>query len=289
MQVFDDIAKDMTAGYPDAPFRVRHRLAGDARFALPALLELSRRLPPELIEYNAGTAAIDQDPDQTPQTGLSIEETIRRIEECNSWMVLRHVERDPVYAAALEECLAEVAPHAAKATGKMHKKEGFIFISSANAVTPLHLDPEHNILLHLKGKKRMAIYPAESVPDEHHERFHVGRAHRNLRPRPEYESAAQIFDLEPGDGVFVPLKAPHWVRTGPEYSISFSVTWRSAASDREARLRVANHAVRILGGSPPPVGTRPLRDAAAAFAQRVAFRLGRKAGAAAERGYGPKT
>lgn len=279
MTIFDNPHAAMAGAYPARPFRLKHHFSGNSLFTLPALLELARRLPPETIEYNSGDIPIDQNPDETPMTGLSIEETIRRINECNSWMVLRNVQQDPVYKAALEECLAEIAP-AAVSTGPMYQKAGFIFISSANATTPIHLDPEHNILVHLSGQKRMAIYRSDKgvISDEHHELYHVGKAHRNLKHRPDFDAFADIYDLEPGDAVFVPVKAPHWVKTGPSPCISFSITWRSRASDAEARLRIANHYIRKMGGRPPAPGEHPARDAAAVFAQRVASKFGRAFG-----------
>lgn len=275
MPIFENPGAAMAGAYPEGSFRLRHRFSDDQRFTLQSLLKLAMRLPPEAIEYNAGDIPIDQDPDKTPMTGLSIEETIRRIEECNSWMVIRHVEQDAEYKAALEECLAEIAPHAAASTGRMHQKVGFIFISSANATTPMHLDPEHNILVHLKGRKRMTIYRTDKgiISDEHHERYHVGTAHRNLNHRPEFDAHGETFDLGPGDAVYVPVKAPHWVKTGPEPCISFSITWRSRASDSEARLRIANHRIRALGGAPPAPGANPARDAAVTLAQRVVYKL----------------
>jgi len=273
--IFEAPEAALAGSYPQRPFRLRHHLRDHRLFALPALLDLASRLPPESIEYNAGDIPIDQDPDKTPMTGLSIAETIRRIEEFNSWMVIHHVEQEPEYAAALEECLAEIAPSAAKTTGRMYKKMGFIFVSSPGAVTPLHLDPEHNILMQIGGAKRIHIYPADKgvVPAERHEEYHAGAAHRNLRHKPEFDALMEVYDLAPGDGVYVPVKAPHWVKNGDAPSISFSITWRSRASDNEARLRLANHAVRRLGGRPPEPGEAPLRDAAKIFAQRVVSKL----------------
>ena len=72
-------------------FRVRHRLAGHALFELARLVRLATSLPPASVEYNAGDIPMALDPRQTPHTGLSVEETVRRIEECRSWMVLKNV------------------------------------------------------------------------------------------------------------------------------------------------------------------------------------------------------
>jgi len=87
------------------PFLVRHRLDDHPLFSLPRLIELARALPEDQVEYNAGDVPVSLDPTRTPRTGLSIDETIRRIEECRSWMVFKNVERDPAYAALLDTCL----------------------------------------------------------------------------------------------------------------------------------------------------------------------------------------
>jgi hypothetical protein len=267
---------DALAGrYPESPARLRHRLTDDPRFTLEALVALAARLPASSIEYNAGDLAVGQDPALTPSNGLSAEETIRRIKTCRSWMVLKNVEADPAYADAMEAALAEIAPAAAKRTGPMAKKIAFIFISSPGAVTPFHMDPEHNILMQLQGTKTMRVYPATDaiVSDAQHEAYHAGAAHRNLVHRPEFDALAETHVLSSGDALYVPVKAPHWVENGPEPSISFSITWRSRASFDEAALRLANRALRSRGFSPPPPGARPLRDRLAVIAHRALSKL----------------
>lgn len=275
MTIFDAPAAALTGRYPDAPARLRHFLAGDPRFTLEALVALAGRLPVSSIEYNAGDLPVGQNPALTPANGLSVEETIRRIESCRSWMVLKNVEADPAYAAAMHACLAEIAPVAADETGPMAKKIAFIFISSPGAVTPFHMDPEHNILMQVRGAKTMRVYPAKGaiVSDVQHEAYHFGDAHRNLVHRPEFDIGADAHDLAPGDALYVPVKAPHWVQNGPEPSISFSITWRSRLSLDEASLRLANRWVRARGLTPPPPGERPLRDRLAILALRAATKI----------------
>lgn len=276
MTIFDAPGEALSGRYPSQPARLRHRLIDDPRFTLAALVELAARLPAASIEYNAGDIPVDQDADKTPSNGLSAEETIRRIETCRSWMVLKNVEQDPAYAAALEDCLADIAPAAEAKTGRMEKKLGFIFISSAGSVTPFHMDPEHNILMQIRGSKHFHVYPAAGgiVSDEDHELYHAGLHHRNLPHRPEFDALAAIHDLAPGDALYVPVKAPHWVKVAAGPSVSFSITWRSRASLDEASLRLANRALRARGLAPPPPGARPLRDRLAILAQRTLSRFG---------------
>src|SRR6478609_2674154 len=85
--LLDIDAAEFAANFNRGPFLIGHRLADHPLFALPRLLELARTLPEKNVEYNAGEVPVSCDPSQTPRTGLSIEETVRRIEECKSWMV----------------------------------------------------------------------------------------------------------------------------------------------------------------------------------------------------------
>ncbi len=68
------------------------------------------------------------------------------------------------------------------------------------------------------------------------------------------------FPLGPGDGVFVPVMAPHFVRNGPEPSISLSITWRSEWSYEEADARAFNAVLRKAGLRPQAPGRWPQRN-----------------------------
>jgi hypothetical protein len=211
----------------------------------------------------------------TPSNGLSIADTIRRIEQCGSWMVLKFIERDPEYQALLHEALAPLREMVGEATGAMLKEQGFIFISSPGAVTPFHFDPEHNILMQIRGHKTMTLYPPADprfAPDESHEAFHAG-GHRNLPWRDEFGGAGRAVQLTPGDAVYVPVKAPHWVKNGSEPSISLSITWRSDWSYHEEYAHGFNRLLRKAGLTPAP----PARFPAGNTAKSIGYRAARKA------------
>lgn len=262
MTVFHD-HNAFQAVYPAQPGLVRHTLSDHPFFTLDALAALAGRIREQDVEYNRGNLPIGIDFADVPGNGLAIGDTIRGIEENRSWMVLKYVDQDPAYCALLASTLAELdAPIRAK-TGPMLKQEAFIFISSPDSVTPLHFDPEHNILLQLRGAKSMTVFPAddeEIAPPEAHERLHSGKGHRNLPWDARYASRGKRFDLQAGDGIHVPLMAPHWVRNGPFVSISFSVTWRSAHSYAEAEARALNAVLRRRGLSPASPKPFPARN-----------------------------
>ncbi len=260
------------------PFHVRHSLCDQPLFALPRLLQLARTLPERFVEYNAGNLPVGVRPEETPRTGLSAEETVRRIQECGSWMVLKRVEQDPEYGALLDRCLDEIAAHGCDLVPPMHRREGFIFISSPRAVTPFHIDPEYNFLLQIRGTKTVNMWdPADRfvLPEEELERFYAKFVHRNLPWRDVFQTTAFVLPLAPGQGLHFPLTVPHWVKNGPEVSVSFSITFRTADSERRELLYKANARLRKLGFSPTPPGGSILLDRTKQLAFGTATQLKR--------------
>ena len=104
--------------------------------------------------------------------------------------MLKNIEQHPAYAALLAELLGELEARDRRARpGAMLKTQGFIFVSSPDAVTPYHFDPEHNILLQLAGSKAMTVFPAGNArcaPDPVHESL----PHRR-RPRADLARRAR--------------------------------------------------------------------------------------------------
>lgn len=274
-EVFPTLSRAMfAASYPEGAHKLRHELGAHPLLELESLAALGEALPENSIEYNRGDLPIGVD-GKPGSTGLTIGETIRGIRQTNSWAVLKNVEQDPAYAALLADLLSELEPEIVAKTGRMLMTQAFIFVSSPNAVTPYHFDPEHNILLQIEGTKTMTVFPAGNTlcaPDRVHEAYHTGGA-RELTWRDDLAELGVPFRLEPGEAIYVPVMAPHHVRNGPEPSISLSITWRSEWSFAEADARAFNKLLRKWGLDPAPPGRWPARNRAKSIAWRVLRRL----------------
>lgn len=270
--IFDSAARQHFAEhYPEVPHILTHNLREHPLLTIDALAALGEALPAASVEYNKGDLPVGIDPEKVPLNGLTIGETIRTADSNGSWAVLKNIEQQPAFAALLAELLAELSPHIKEKTGKMLKPQGFIFVSSPNAVTPYHFDPEHNILLQLRGTKVMTQFPAGNAiyaPDETHEAYHTG-GHRNLVWREELVVGGKEWPLQAGDALFVPVMAPHFVRNGPQVSVSLSITWRSDWSFAEADARAFNAVLRKVGIRPRAPGRFPVSNRAKAIAWRV--------------------
>jgi hypothetical protein len=257
-------AEQFRADFGRRPFLIRHRLQEQALFALPRIVELSQKLPEPFVEYNAGKVPVSLDPHRTPRNGLSIEETIRRIEDCGSWIGLRYVNLDKDYCDLMDRGIDEIEQVLGPLSPGIWGRAGFLFISSPSSVTPFHVDPEYNFLLQVRGHKTVHLFDCADraiVSEEDLEGLAAGK-HRNLVFKDEYQAKAYTFHLKPGDGLHFPYTWPHWVENGAEVSISYSITFQTRRQERRNALYNINHQLRKRGLRPRPVGGSRLRDTA---------------------------
>lgn len=273
--IFPEAARQAFAEcYPEEPHKLSHALDRHMLLDRDALAHLGEELPATSVEYNRGDVPIGVD-GKPPANGLLIGETIRRIDEVRSWAVLKNIEQVPAYRDLVTGLLEELRAPIAAATGAMLKPQGYIFVSSPDAVTPYHFDPEHNILLQIEGRKAMTQFPAghaRFAPDLAHEAYHTGGG-RELRWQEGFIEDGREFVLEPGEALYVPVMAPHFVRNGGAPSISLSITWRSEWSFAEADARAFNKLLRRFGVTPRAPGRWPARNRAKALAWRALRRF----------------
>jgi hypothetical protein len=276
--VFNEQAhKTLAASYPALPAHLSHSLAGHPLLDIEALAGLASRMRPETLEHNAAVdLPLGISNADTPVNGLSVHDTIAKIDECGSWVLLKSIEQDQYYASLMRDVLAEIAPLIEQVTGPMLRMEGFIFISSPHAVTPLHFDPEYNILFQARGSKTMNLFPVadpDIIGQQFFEQYFAGGP-RNLPWQEEWAARANPISIVPGEAIYVPLLAPHWVRTHDQVSVSLSLTWRSEWSFHHADACRFNRRLRRLGVSPRPTAIYPVNNKIKSYCQRALTRLG---------------
>jgi cupin superfamily protein len=261
--------------FPLQPFAIRHKLAGHPLLTLSSIARLAAELPRDLIEYNAGNAAISQDPATVKSVDLDPVEVVRRIESAGAWMVLKRIEKAPDYRVLLEDTLLSVA----RARGfnslkdaDFEQVEGFLFVSSPNSTTPFHLDSEDNFFVQIRGEKFFTIYDNgdRSIADDGEIERSMTK-HRNLKFDDSFAPRGTEFHLFDGDGCYVPYQWPHWVRTADSYSISMAITWKTRAVRRNNDLHFFNAMLRGIGLPQRPPGASPIRDAVKLVVYRTAL------------------
>ncbi|GLK69814.1 cupin-like domain-containing protein [Hansschlegelia plantiphila] len=257
-------AAELAANYPLRHFRIQHDLVSNPLLQLPRLIELTKELEKDRIEYNSGKVSVNQKAEETPLVDLPPEEVVAKIETAGAWMVLKRVETVPAYRAMMEEALLSIAKqlgHTSLDGASFKDIEGYIFVSSANSTTPFHCDNEDNFFVQIHGPKFFHLFDNEDRSLVSEEMLESAPSkHRNLPYQESFEARAKVYDLKPGEGVFVPYQVPHWVRTGDSYSISMAITWRSADVVRRNKLIFMNAWLREKGFAQAAPGQKPALD-----------------------------
>lgn len=262
------------AHYPEEPHVLEHNLCDHPLMGLEQLAQLIERLPAHEVEYAYAKQPIGIT-GKPPVPAISAADAVRQIDTAGCWVAIKHLEQDPAYKALLLEVIGELAGAITPKTGGIHQPQGFVFVSSPNAVTPYHFDPEHNILLQIRGNKVMTQFPAASedhAPSAVHEAYHTGGP-RELVWHDGLLEAGREFPISAGEALMVPVMAPHFVRNGPEVSVSLSITWRSEWSYNEAAAHAFNSVLRKAGLQPSRPGRWPQQNKAKALGWRVLKKL----------------
>jgi hypothetical protein len=248
---------------------VTHRLADHPLLQIDALVELGKRQQARRLVRTHSTAATAgssfADAPSLHPNARSAEATLAGIADAGAWMSLLNVQADPVYRRLVDEVLDDVRPRIEARDPGMSFRAGWIFVSSPGAVTPFHIDHEHNIILQIRGTKRLYTwdpFDREVVSEHAQELFHDQHSRQEVTWRDSFRSRARIFELAPGLGGYMPSTTPHMVENGPGPSITVSFTYYTDSTRRRELLYRGNARLRRLGLVPRPVGASPGRDRA---------------------------
>jgi hypothetical protein len=252
------------------PHEVQHTLATNPLFQLPALAKLAQRVaarenphhPKGDIYFDQGTPSANTKPDLRDRAKIDITELVKEIETGQTWIILKHIEREPGYREIFENCICDILDLTDRKIVKSIKWfEAILFITSPNRVTEYHIDRECSWLLQIHGDKDIHFFDRadkDVLPDEELERYWVVN---NLSAvyKPQYEPRAMVYHMRPGTGVHSPVNTPHWLQNGNNVSVSLNINFQFHESAWE-NLFKANYYLRRAGLTPTPPGKAPLVD-----------------------------
>jgi hypothetical protein len=277
------ISFDTAKFHPLRIMGVSHTLMGHPLLELGSLVDLAKRLEKVGgVRAHSDNARADTAFAHAPDTHpvqLSMEETIRTIEKSKAWMALHNIQNDPIYRRLVDEVLDYVQPMVEPRDPGMCHRAGWIFVTSPNAVTPFHIDHEHNFILQILGKKTINVFdPLDRavVSEEALELFHTKLSRDLVTFDDEKQKRAHVFEAGPGMGAYMPTTAGHWVTNGDNVSITVSFTYYTRATMRRKAAHQANYDLRRMGLTPRPVAENPnLVDAVKGAAASARLAVGR--------------
>ena len=244
-------------------FVVEHGLANHPLFEFSRLTELAEEVAgkwPNDLYFDGGVKDIGARWNGN-QDKSSVGKVMERIETADAWVLMNSAERHPEYAKVLDRCIGDVlelsGPQLKK---KIRRTQMAIFITSPNRLSTYHIDSECNFLLQIRGRKEISVFDRndrEVLPESEIERSWIVDTNA-AKYKPHLQNRADVVALAPGNGVHIPVNAPHWVQNGNNLSISAAILYHSWNSDY-ANVYGANYFLRKLGLDPtPPFRSRVL-------------------------------
>jgi hypothetical protein len=269
----------MRSAFGHATVVGHHDLAGHELFSDTALIELLDHIPRQQVyALTMGT-----DPTRCEDNRLALHdgvggaELLRAVRNGRLWLNVTRLDRTDTrfrrLIAALYEALAARVPAFVP-----DAVQGTLLISSPRALVYYHADGPASVLWHVRGRKRVWVYPAL---DPHYaerellEDIMAGARHEYLPYRPSFDDRAEVHDLAPGHWIAWPQNAPHRVTNLDGINVSLSTEHFTLASRRRSRVYIANRFFRTRLGW-RHLSTR--EDGAAARAKAATHWLARKLG-----------
>jgi hypothetical protein len=250
----------------------QHRFAETGLFEDDALAAVLDRYPAELYDINLFD--FDDGEAMRLRTGSrgkgSGSELLAAIKEGRIWVQLRRVTGNrPEFREVADRLYADLTGY--DPAFKALEVNGQLLLSAPGAKVPYHVDAPGVILFHIRGRKRLWVYPAEAafLPREAMEDIVMQQKTEDLPYRKAMDEAAAIIDLEPGEAAAWPLHAPHRVENLDGFNVSLTTdyqTWESRFTNGAYYL---NGALRRMKLPVPDLDRTPMAARAAQWAMAL--------------------
>jgi hypothetical protein len=240
-----------------------------------ALAEILHRYPADLIDINLYD--YDAEGQVSLRTGdkgdLTGEQLLAAIHGGRLWVNLRNAEAGcpDLWAAAMAEFRRIQATYPGM---RAVTNAGQLIISSPVAKVPYHFDAAGVVLFHLRGRKRLFVYPGDEahLPEVNMEQVVARQTTEELPYTQAFEADAQVFDLEPGEALTWPLYAPHRVENLDKFCVSLSMDFQTWPSRFRNGALYTNAVIRSRGGRPRFTETMTTPELAARWAASLALK-----------------
>jgi len=229
-----------------------HALADAGLFSDEALCELLDRFPRQ--QLHALTMGSDPArPDQNRPVRheeLGGADLLRAVQQGCLWLNLTRVDRaDARFRSLIDRLYQELADGIPGF--RPDASHGNLLISSPRAMVYYHVDGPASVLWHVRGRKRVWVYPAldpHFVQREALEDIFAGARHEYLPFDTAFDAAAVRCELEPGQWIAWAQNAPHRIANLDGLNVSLSTEHFTPQTRRRARVQAANRFMRLRFG-----------------------------------------
>ncbi len=269
-----DIGADDARRFSRDTVKLKHRFADTGMFTDDALAALIEAYPRQHLSVNTVTPLEDGTLwwRHGSVEGRSGAEVLEAVRHGRLWIHLQHLQVGaPDYQALVQSAFDGIREHAPGF--KTFKHNSGLLISSPQARVLYHCDIPPIALWHIRGRKRLYLYPDtdEFLANEDRERVVLRETEEEIPYLPAFDAKAQVFDLEPGDALGWKMQAPHRVDNLDGLNVSITTEFFTPETMRFYAVAYANGAMRRLFNRPARsyAVTGPFAWAKFAFAAAV--------------------
>lgn len=263
-------------GRYDGVVRARHRLLDTGLFADDKLIELfDAHDPGDLLIYRMGEDHTKLDEFQYGNRGgLSAAELLQAVKDDQLWLNILDMPRHhDSYRELVDAIYAELE---SRIPGfRVLHTSANLLVSSPRAQVFYHADAPQNMLWHLRGRKRVWVYPGDErfAPREWVEKIFTRESDDDLPYDPEFDQYATPWELGPGDMLTWPQNVPHRVENIEGLCVSLTTEHYTPEAMKKRMTYLSNRYLRKWFGLPT---TGTATDTPAAMLKITAFRIARR-------------
>jgi hypothetical protein len=271
--------KEQALAFGHRPVKAKHRLPELELFTDASLVALLEDHPREALQvFTMGkdlSCRSDWQPVDT--AGASGNDLLRAVCQGRLWFNIHHVQQFHLgYRDITKQLFAELRDLCPSFEPLNY--DVTLIISSPEALVYYHADAQPNLLWHVRGQKRLWVYPANQsrfIEQEVMEDIFASVADEEAAYIPDFDNEATRFDVSPGDVLCWPQNAPHRVTNLAGLNVSLSTVFQTENSERRKLTYCANRLFRRTYGI-PLWSTKEI--GMTACLKRIAFRAFRRLG-----------
>ena len=187
------------------------------------------------------------------------------------WINVRRIlEFQPAHAKLVHDLYDELERNNPDFQAK--QRTANLLISSPDALVHYHVDVPVNMLWHVRGRKRVWVYPHfdhRFVSQKVMELVCAGELSEDVPYDAGFDKYALVYDVQPGQLLTWPQHTPHRVTNLDGLNVSLSTEHKNARAIRRINVHLANHFLRHQLGLP---STSTMVDGPVAHAKQALAR-----------------
>jgi Cupin-like domain len=256
--------------------RATHHLLDTNLFSDAKLIELfDEHDPDELLVYRMGDDHHKLDDFQYGSRGeLTATQLLEAVKAGRLWLnIINMTTNHKVFEELVDDIYDELE---VKIRGfrTLHRSANLL-ISSPNAKVYFHADAPLNMLWHLRGEKRVWVYPADErfAPREWVEKIFTRESDDDLPYHPDFDQYATAYNLQPGEMLTWPQNTPHRVENLSGLNVSLTTEHYTPEAMKKRMTYLSNRYLRQWLGLR---ATDVTLDGPRAAMKRTLFRVARR-------------